>query len=75
MSCLVTPALARATLVESMSRSSAPLSQCSPKRVQPIPTMATRSLIPCELMLVPLLGGGYAARSCAPPRSGRAFQK
>ncbi len=50
MSCLSTPALASAALVESSSRSSAPLSQCSPKRVQPIPTMATRSLIPWELM-------------------------
>ena len=32
----------------STSRSSADLSQCSPKAVQPIPTMATRSLMPCD---------------------------
>ena len=27
-----------------------PVSQCSPKWVQPMPTMATRSLMPCEPM-------------------------
>ena len=35
-----------ASPVASRSRSSRPLSQCSAKRVHPIPTMATRSLIP-----------------------------
>ena len=38
--------LAKAALDDSTSRSSGPLSQCSPKGVQPMPTMATRSLMP-----------------------------
>src|SRR4029453_10525221 len=36
----------------STSRSSGPLSQCSPKGVQPMPTIATRSLIPLLAMRV-----------------------
>src|SRR5438067_2160780 len=36
----------------SISRSSVPLFQCSPKGVQPMATIATRSLIPCEAMCV-----------------------
>src|SRR4029453_11997257 len=35
-----------------MSRSSGPLSQCSPNGVQPMPTIATRSLIPLLAMPV-----------------------
>ena len=45
-----TPAEASASVAASISRSSAPLSQCSPNGVQPMPTMATRSLMPCEAM-------------------------
>src|SRR5260370_36751059 len=65
MSCLPTPALSRASVVDSMRRSSAALFQCSPNLVQPIPTMATWSLIPCELMPCRLLLG----RSRRPLRS------
>src|SRR4051812_18167764 len=47
------PADANVSLVASINRSSTPLSQCSLKGVQPIPTMATLSLMPCELMRRP----------------------
>src|SRR5918993_1836933 len=44
------PADANASPVASRSRSSMPLSQCSAKWVQPIPTIATRSRMPCDAM-------------------------
>src|SRR5262249_9433459 len=50
-----TPAPAHASLVASISRSSVPLSKCSAKRVQPMPTMATRSRIPCDAIRSDLL--------------------
>src|SRR5689334_498092 len=50
MSSLVTPADANASADDSSIRSSALLFQCSPKGVHPIPTIATRSLMPFELM-------------------------
>src|ERR1051326_355161 len=50
MSSLVRPADANASVVESMTRSSVLLSQCSPNGVHPIPTMATRSRMPREAM-------------------------
>src|SRR3954470_6246551 len=40
------PAEAYAAFAASTSRSSRPLSQCSTKFVQPMPTIATRSLMP-----------------------------
>src|SRR4051812_44592331 len=40
------PEVVQASVTASTRRSSGPLSQCSPKGVQPIPTMATRSRIP-----------------------------
>src|ERR687898_2544218 len=49
-SSLPMPADANASPVASRSRSSMPLSQCSAKRVQPIPTIATRSRMPCDAM-------------------------
>src|SRR6476660_3491567 len=55
-SSLVMPVDANVASAASTRRSSVPLFHCSPKFVQPIPTMATRSLIPCEpmaLLLVP----------------------
>src|SRR3954468_7793646 len=58
MSSRPTPADAIAASDESISRSSTDRSQCSPKSVHPMPTMATRSRMPCEPMSVPLLGGG-----------------
>src|SRR2546423_2172775 len=50
MSSLLTPADANASADDSSMRSSALLLQCSPNGVHPIPTMATRSLMPFELM-------------------------
>ena len=44
---------ANAALVASSSSSGTPLSQCSANGVQPMPTMATRSLMPCEPMSPP----------------------
>src|SRR3954462_4336664 len=61
-SSFVSPTDANASFVESMSRSSVDLSQCSPNGVHPIPTIATRSLIPCDAMSSPL--------SLAPDRAG-----
>ena len=46
MSSFAMPAEAYAASAASISRSSALLSQCSLNGVQPIPTMATWSLIP-----------------------------
>src|SRR5438105_14006080 len=65
----LTPAEPSASFVESTSSSSTPLSQCSPKGVQPMPTIATRSRIPCEAMrstafLLRAFGATY--RSCFP---------
>src|SRR3954470_23827979 len=61
-SSLVMPAPANASLDASSARSSTPVSQCSLNGVQPIPTMATRSLIPwlamSGLRLLVGLGGG-----------------
>src|SRR5690349_9161275 len=50
-SSLVTPADLNASSDASMSKSSVPLFQCSPNGVQPMPTIATLSLMPCELMV------------------------
>src|SRR5262245_47297481 len=47
-SCFVMPADANASFDDSIRRSSAPLFQCSPKGVQPMPTIATRSRMPWE---------------------------
>src|ERR671912_1911941 len=55
-SALPMPADANASPVASRSRSSMPLSQCSAKRVQPIPTIATRSRMPCDPMSALLPG-------------------
>src|SRR5256884_1340509 len=46
MSLTSMPADAVASLAASTRRSLTPLSQCSPKGVQPMPTIATRSRIP-----------------------------
>src|SRR6185503_2448949 len=40
-------------MAASTRRSSGPLSQCSPNGVQPMPTIATRSLIPLLAMVSP----------------------
>src|SRR5581483_5868418 len=48
-----TPAERYASPAASTSRSSGPLSQCSPNGVQPMPTIATRSLIPLLAMASP----------------------
>jgi hypothetical protein len=45
-SCFDTPVVLNSSLVASMIRSSADLSQCSANLVQPMPTIATRSLMP-----------------------------
>src|SRR5215467_5713373 len=59
-----------ASRAASTSRSSAPLSHCSPKGVQPMPTMATRSLMPLLAMRVSF-GSGIAPPAVAmPPRRG-----
>src|SRR5262245_10926565 len=50
MSSLFIPAAANVSSAASMRRSSVPLFQCSPKGVQPMPTIATRSLMPWEAM-------------------------
>ena len=63
MSSSEVPAAAAAAVADSTRRSSADLSQCSPNGVQPIPTMATLSLMPCDPIAHPSL------------RTGRAFQK
>src|SRR3954469_13968156 len=47
---LATPADANASFDASMRRSSAPLSQCSPNGVHPMPTIATRSRMPLDAM-------------------------
>src|SRR5438477_9531694 len=47
------PAERYASLAASTSRSSGPLFQCSPKGVQPMPTIATRSLMPLLAMTSP----------------------
>src|SRR3954471_2377672 len=64
------PAPAKASLDASSARSSTPLSQCSLNGVQPIPTMATRSLMPWLAMsgLLRLgLGGGRGSDRAALP--------
>src|SRR3954447_9124922 len=53
-SSLAPPAESKAAVADSTSRSSAPLSQCSPNWVHPMPTMATRSRIPCDAMCLRL---------------------
>src|SRR5919109_1530023 len=68
------PAEAYASVAASTRRSSGPLSQCSPKGVQPMPTIATRSLIPLLAIAFSLLpknapaffGSLLAARSGLP---------
>src|SRR5277367_4192568 len=50
MSVSVTPALEVVSVTASINKSSAERSQCSPKAVQPIAIMATRSQIPCAAM-------------------------
>src|SRR4051794_35379187 len=49
-----------------MRRSSEPLSQCSPKLVQPMPTIATRSLIPLLAMTRAPSSVALAARPTLP---------
>src|SRR5262245_4237704 len=49
-SSFLMPDVVKASVAESTSRSSALLSQCSPKGVQPMPTMATLSRMPCDAM-------------------------
>src|SRR6185369_4296506 len=56
------PADAYASYAASISRSSAPLSQCSPNFVQPMPMMATRSLMPLLAMFVLLVSSAPRAR-------------
>jgi len=51
-SSFVIPADANVASDASTRRSSVPLFHCSPKLVQPIPTMATRSLMPCDPMVL-----------------------
>src|SRR5437763_10307978 len=60
MVSLSTPAEAKASLDASTMRSSAPLSKRSPNWVHPMPTMATRSLIPLLAIGAPQYG------SCLP---------
>src|SRR5687768_18117974 len=57
------PAEAYASYAASTSRSSGPLSQCSPKGVHPMPTIATRSLMPLLAIEFSL-----ASRSALRPR-------
>src|SRR4051812_2923837 len=71
-SSLVMPAPANASFDASSARSSTPLSQCSLNGVQPIATMATRSLIPWLAMsglrlLVDRGGGRRGAHRAALP--------
>src|SRR2546426_4072170 len=47
------PADRYVSVAASTRRSSGPLSQCSPNGVQPMPTIATRSLIPLLAMIPP----------------------
>src|SRR3954469_8028479 len=63
-SSLVSPASAKASPVAPSSSSSTPMSKCSAKGVQPIPMIATRSLIPCEATSPP------SARGTRPQRPG-----
>src|SRR6185295_11751298 len=44
------PEVVKASVAASTRRSSALLSQCSPKGVQPMPTLATLSRMPCDAM-------------------------
>src|SRR5436305_7019928 len=55
---LSTPAEANASLEASTMRSSAPLSKRSPNWVHPMPTMATRSLMPLLAIAAPQYGSG-----------------
>ena len=70
------PELVQASVTASTRRSSAPLSQCSPKGVQPIPTMATRSRIPLLAIssappqtVAPGQAGAWLSRSSCGRRS------
>src|SRR5215212_4383001 len=58
----VTPADFSASWDESMRRSSVDLSQCSPKGVHPMPTMATWSRIPLLAMSVAPFGRAQRPR-------------
>ena len=71
MSWIDMPADGAASVAASVRRSSTPLSQSSPNRVQPMPMMATWSRIPL-LAIVPRL---LAPLRPARPPAGRAFQK
>src|SRR5438132_8944319 len=73
MSAGTTPAEAMASPGASTSSSSAPLSQCSPKGVQPIPTMATWSRMPLDAIARPSSRGypGPRVISEKPPAPGR----
>src|SRR5437763_15316412 len=59
MVSLSTPAEAKASLDASTIRSSAPLSKRSPNWVHPMPTMATRSLIPLLAIAAPQYGSCF----------------
>src|SRR5262249_29874616 len=61
-----------ASLAASTSRSSAPLSQCSPKGVQPMPTIATRSLMPLLSTAGSSLGGMRRLAGRMPPAASEA---
>src|SRR5947207_14969968 len=54
------PADRYASVAASTRRSSGPLSQCSPKGVQPMPTIATRSLIPLLAMTISFSSAPWA---------------
>jgi hypothetical protein len=69
MSAFSTPAEPSVSLTASTSRSSVLRSQCSLNCVQPIPTIATWSLIPWLAMVIDSLS------SDGRRRAGRAFQK
>src|SRR6516165_3735169 len=62
MSWIDMPADAAASVAASVSRSSTPLSHSSPKRVQPMPMMATWSRMP--LLAIALLSSPCVALSC-----------
>ena len=65
------PAEANASLDASRARSSTPLVHASVKGVQPIPTIATRSLMPW----LPMVQASDVMSVVAAARTGRAFQK
>src|SRR6185437_17049501 len=66
MSWIDIPADAAASVAASVSRSSTPLSHSSPKRVQPIPMIATWSRMPLLPMVLSLLSSSRGAVRAAP---------